>query len=221
MTLADILDIIVKRIKILIIIPLICFAASMFYSFEMIAPTYTASTTFMVLNQTYYDSITYNDLMIGSVLINDYQYLATTKTVCNKAAESLGLNSLSGCAINVNGITNTRMVKLSVTCTDPEKAANVANALTEELTKRISEIMKVDNITVVEQASVPTGASGPNRSKIVLTTTAIGIAAAIGIVVLLEFMDNTIQTGEDVEKYLGIPLLAQVKKLDEEDLKDD
>lgn len=218
MTLADILDIILKRIKILVIIPVLLFAASMFYSFEMIAPTYTASTTFMVLNQTYYDSITYNDLMIGEVLLNDYQYLATTKTVCAAAAKDLGLKSLSGCSINVSSITNTRMVKLSVTCTEPEKAANVANALTDELTKRISEIMKVDNITLVEQANVPTGASGPNRSKIVFSATAVGIAIAIGIVILLEFMDNTIQTGEDVEKYLEIPVLAQINKLEEGDM---
>ena len=75
MTLADILDIIFKRIKILVIIPMIFFCASMFYAFEMVSPTYTATTTFMVLNQTYYDSITYNDLMIGEVLINDYKFL--------------------------------------------------------------------------------------------------------------------------------------------------
>lgn len=218
MTLADIIDIVLKRIKILIIIPIICFGASMFYSFEIVAPTYTAATTFMVLNQTYYDSITYNDLMIGEVLLNDYQYLATTSTVCTAAAKDLGMSSLNGCSINVSSISNTRMVKLAVTTKEPEKSANVANALTDELIKRISEIMKVDNITIVEAAKVPSGASGPNKSKIVLTATGAGIVLALSLVVILEFLDNTIQTGEDVEKYLGIPVLAQVNKIEEGDI---
>lgn len=216
MTITDILDIIFKRIKILVLVPLIFLAASMFYSFEMIAPVYTATTTFMVLNQTYYDSITYNDLMIGEVLINDYQFLATTDTVCSAAAESLGLESLRGCSINVAGVANTRMVKLTVTSTEPEKSANVANALTDELTKRISEIMKIDNITLVEAAKVPRQASGPNRSRIVFLATAVGAVLAVGVVIMLEFLDNTLQTSEDIEKQLSIPVLAQINRLEDE-----
>lgn len=215
MTLADILDIIFKRIKILVIIPVVFFAASMFYSFEMVAPTYTATTTFMVLNQTYYDSITYNDLMIGEILINDYQFLAKTRTVSLTAAQSLGYENSAGCTIAISGVTNTRFVNLSVTCTEPEKAANMANAITEELSKRISDIMKIDNITIVEPARVPLSPSGPIKSKIVMTATVIGLAIAAGIVILLEFMDNTIQSSDDIEKYLGIPVLAQINKLDE------
>lgn len=217
MTLTDILDIVFKRIKLLVILPVVFFVASMVYSFEIVAPTYTSSATFMVLNQTYYDSITYNDLMIGSILINDYQYLATTSTVYREAAEKLGLDNLNGCSVNVSAVTDTRMIKLSVVSTDPEKAANVANALTEALINRISEIMKVENVTIVEYAKVPTGASGPNRSKIVFIATAVGLIIAIGIVIILEFMDNTLQTSEDVEKSLGIPVLAQISKIETEE----
>ena len=215
MTIADILDIVFKRIKILVIIPVVFFAASMFYSFEMVAPTYTSTTTFMVLNQTYYDSITYNDLMIGEVLISDYQFLAQTRTVSKTAAESLGYESTAGCSISISPVSNTRFVNLSVTCTEPEKAANMANAITEELSKRIADIMKIDNITIVEPALVPKTPSGPIKSKIVLTATAVGLVIAAGIVLLLEFMDNTLQSSDDIEKYLGVPVLAQINRLDE------
>ena len=214
MTIADILDIVFKRIKILVIIPVVFFAASMFYSFEMIAPTYTATTTFMVLNQTYYDSITYNDLMIGEVLISDYQFLAKTSTVYRKAAEDIQ-QDVSGCSVDISGVANTRMVRLSVTSTKPDVAANFANALTEELVNRISEIMKIENITIVEPAIIPTYPSGPAKTKIVMSATMVGVVLAVGIVVLLEFMDNTIQSSDDIEKYLGIPVLAQINKLDE------
>lgn len=214
MTLADILDIVFKRIKILVIIPIVFFAASMFYGFEMVAPTYTATTTFMVLNQTYYDSITYNDLMIGEVLISDYQFLAKTSTVYRKAAEDIQ-QDVSDCSVSISGVDNTRMVRLSVTSKRPEVAANFANALTEELTQRISEIMKIENITIVEPATVPYAPSGPNKTKIVLTATFVGVVMAAGIVLLLEFMDNTIQSSDDIEKHLGIPVLAQINKLED------
>lgn len=214
MTLADILDIVFKRIKILVIIPVVFFAASMFYSFEMVAPTYTATCTFMVLNQTYYDSITYNDLMIGEVLISDYQFLAKTSTVYRKAAEDIQ-QDVRGCAVDISGVSNTRMVKLSVTSTKPDVAANFANALTQELVNRISEIMKIENITIVEPAIIPTSPSGPVKTKIVMSATLIGVIMAAGIVFLLEFMDNTIQSSDDIEKHLGIPVLAQINKLED------
>lgn len=215
MTVADILDVIFKRIKILVIIPVIFFASSMFYAFELVAPTYTATTTFMVLNQTYYDSITYNDLMIGQVLISDYKFLATTKTVREEAAKSIGIENTNGCDIDISPVVDTRMVKLSVTCTEPEKSANLSNALTEQLVERISEIMKVDNITIVEYAMVPKSPSGPNKTKIVMNSTILGLAFSVGIIILLEFMDNTIQSADDIEKHLGIPVLAQINKLEE------
>lgn len=214
MTLADILDIVFKRIKILVIIPVVFFAASMFYAFEMVAPTYTATCTFMVLNQTYYDSITYNDLMIGEVLINDYQFLAKTSTVYREAVNDIQQDT-SGTSISISGVANTRMVKLSVTGTKPEVCANFANALTEELVKRISEVMKIENITIIEPAVVPGVPSGPIKSKIVMTATAIGVIMAAGIVILLEFMDNTIQSSDDIEKHLGVPVLAQINKLED------
>lgn len=217
MTFTDIIDIVLKRIKILVLLPVIFFIVSMVYSFEIVAPTYNASATFMVLNQTYYDSITYNDLMIGSVLINDYQYLATTPSVYREAAKKLGVDSISGCRVNVSAVTDTRVIKLTVVSTDPNKAANVANAMTESLVDRISEIMKVENITIVEYATVPREASGPDRSKIVFTATAAGLIIAIGIVILLEFIDNTIQTSDDIEKSLGIPVLAQISKIEAEE----
>ena len=72
-----------------------------------------------------------------------------------------------------------------------------------------------ENITIVEPATVPNYPSGPNKTKIVLTATAVGVVLAAGIVLLLEFMDNTIQSSDDIEKHLGIPVLAQINKLDE------
>ena len=38
---------------------------------------------------------------------------------------------------------------------------------------------------------------------------------AAGIVILLEFMDNTIQSSDDIEKHLGVPVLAQINKLED------
>ena len=39
--------------------------------------------------------------------------------------------------------------------------------------------------------------------------------ADAGIVLLLEFMDNTIQSADDIEKHLGIPVLAQINRLED------
>lgn len=214
MKIIDIFDIILKHIKILVIIPILCFAASMFYGFNIVKPTYTANTTFMVLNQQYYDTVTYNDLIVGQLLIEDYRCLATSRTVRDDAAKILGVSNLGAYDLSVTGVDNTRVIKLSVTTTNATYSANLCNALTKALCDSIEEIMKVDNVTVIDEAFVPRSKSGPDKKRIVGYSTLAGIVLAVGLVMLLEVSNTTIKTAEDIEKYLNIPVLARINKIE-------
>jgi capsular exopolysaccharide synthesis family protein len=71
--------------------------------------------------------------------------------------------------------------------------------------------VKASNIRIVDPAVVPGGPIRPNRNRDITTGAMLGLFLAIGLAFLLEYLDNTIKTPEDVRVHLpGVPLLGVV-----------
>ena len=50
----------------------------------------------------------------------------------------------------------------------------------------------------------------PNKIKVLLIGLLVGLGAGIGIMILMEFLDNSFHTVKDVEHYLGAEVLASI-----------
>ena len=68
--------------------------------------------------------------------------------------------------------------------------------------------MKVDTVEVFDRAITPESPVGPNPTINMAAAFFIGILTAAGLIFLLDYLDNTIKTTEDVEKYMGLPVLG-------------
>ena len=66
------------------------------------------------------------------------------------------------------------------------------------------------NIRVYEPAQVPTIPAGPRRLLSILLAFFLSAAAAVGLAFFLEYLDNTIKTVEDVERYAQLPALGVI-----------
>jgi capsular exopolysaccharide synthesis family protein len=73
---------------------------------------------------------------------------------------------------------------------------------------RIAEAQLLGNIRIIEQAQIPSKAAAPNNKSVLVVATAFGTILAIGIVVLLEVMDNTLRDASEAEELLKLPLLG-------------
>jgi capsular exopolysaccharide synthesis family protein len=83
----------------------------------------------------------------------------------------------------------------------------------------IQQQMKSSNIRIVDPAVVPGGPIRPNRPRDVSTGALLGLFLAIGIAFLLEYLDNTVKTPEDVRVHLpGVPLLGVVPESNDANL---
>jgi polysaccharide biosynthesis transport protein len=93
-------------------------------------PTYQA-TTLIIINgapNTLTDS--YSAIYVSQQLAPTYAQVMTTSPVLDAAAQKLGLTTFPGLA-KVTPITNTQLMRVTVTDTDPTRAAMLANALVE------------------------------------------------------------------------------------------
>ena len=70
--------------------------------------------------------------------------------------------------------------------------------------------MEVIPPKVIEKGKLPTVQTSPSMSKNVMVGFLLGIVLCGGIICLLTIMDDSIKSEDDMEKYLGIPVLASV-----------
>lgn len=83
--------------------------------------------------------------------------------------------------------------------------ARLAQAQTGE---RIELLSKGERITVLEQASIPTDPTGPNRPRIAQAGVLAGFVAAAGLFVLLELLNTAIRRPKELTTALGITPFA-------------
>ncbi len=180
-----------------------------------ITPKYRATSTIYILSRT--TSITsIADLQIGDRMAADFEIIATTRELLNKVIEENGLDMTYGelrGEISVENPESSHMLRITVQDKDPERAALLSNSLADELREEIAEIMNTDKPSAVEQAVVPEGPSSPNRNRNTVIGAVVGLVIALAILIIRYLTDDTIQSDDDVRKYLGLDTLAQFPKV--------
>ncbi|OUQ47257.1 YveK family protein [Lachnoclostridium sp. An118] len=180
------------------------------YTRFLITPQYSASATIYILSNT--TSITsVADLQIGTELTGDFAEIARTRSVVNAVIDEVGLDESYEGLLSRLSTTNpsgTHLLKLTATDPDPQRAADIANAYAQVMASQIADIMNTDEPNIAEEAVKPSAPASPNLLK---NTALGGLAGAFlaCLVIFIQFMMNdTIQTEEDVRKYLDINTLA-------------
>lgn len=67
-----------------------------------------------------------------------------------------------------------------------------------------------DNIRIDSPAMRPGGPIGPLRNRNIAVAFLISLAAGIGLAFLLDYLDDSIKTSDDVSRHLGLPTLALI-----------
>ena len=181
-------------------------------TFFFITPKYEASSIIYILSKT--TSITsVADLQLGSQLAADFQIIATTREVVQVVMDQFGITEPYGRfvkSIEVTNPTDSHMLQITVTNEDPELAAQLSNALADQMRLQIADVMNTDTPSTVERAVVPEKPSSPR----LLMDAAIGgmvfLVLAAGLVLVQHFMDDTVKDETDVQKYLGLNTLAAI-----------
>ncbi len=189
------------------------------YSKFFITPTFESTSRIIVLNQSS-DTLSYNDLTMSTQLTNDYPELITSRYVVESVIETFGLDTTYKSFVKniaVSTSSNSRIIDITVTHTDPLMAKELVDALREVAAMRIKEIMEVDAVNVVDEGNVPTEKANPSITK----WTAIGILAggflAVAVVIVLYLLDDTIKSSEDIEKYLKLSTLGLIPIIETEE----
>ena len=79
--------------------------------------------------------------------------------------------------------------------------------------------LRTSNIKVVDRALVPNRPFTPNVRRNLMMALLLGVFAGLGLVFLVEYLDNTVKGPEDIEKLTGLPSLGIIPFLAADGLK--
>ncbi len=154
------------------------------------------------------------DMNKATKMTTDFQIIATTRTTIQKVIDELGEDMtvkelMQENTIKVTNPEGSHMLRISVTNRDPAEATKISNALASVMCDQIAYIMKSERPQFVEPAVMGSKTSPYVRRDALIGGIGFGLVAMIFVLVRY-FVNDTITTEEDVNRYLGITILSSV-----------
>lgn len=190
---------------------------------KMTPPTYTATSSVFVSARSGEST---SDLVQGSNftqnLMQSYAQLATMPLVLEPVIDELKLSesavTLSN-RISVNSPLNTVLISIRASAGEPEEAADIANAVAEELAvqaqqlapKQASGLPAID-MQPVADAVIPKFQSAPNTKLLAATGFAGGLFLGVVYALLRTVVDTRIRNDRDLARLSEKPILGLVPK---------
>jgi succinoglycan biosynthesis transport protein ExoP len=182
---------------------------------SQIPPTYEARAQLLVGP---YNTDT-ETLRAAGALVQTYAELVTTQDRLEQAIAEAGVEDLTASVLGANTrvVANdtTRFLTIRVQHTDREEAADLANALADEIMLLASRgtSRPEGQLQVVESAIAPTAAIAPQVSLIVGLAALAALIGAMVLVMLVEYLSATVRTKEDLTRLTNLPFLGQLDTL--------
>lgn len=215
-----ILSILWEKILLIIATGIIVGLAGFLVSKFLITPKYESETKLYVLNRANDSATTLSDVQLSTQLTKDYQILVTSAPVMNQVIKELGLNmkaSELASTISVDTPSDTRVLQITVTSDDPKRAKDIADKVAQVSSKKICDIMKIEQVNVIEEGSLSEEPAVDTVQKWTLIGLALGIVLSCAVIIIRSMLDDTVKTTEDVEKYFALSTLAVIPISEEMD----
>ncbi len=228
--LKDYFKILKKRIWLILISMTLITSATAAVSIYLLDPVYEASTKLIVnknmesLPAGSQATLDLNMINMNIRLIDTYKEVIKTEAIMDRVVEQYpDLNLTAGQLISkvrVSSVNNTQVMTVSVQDESYIQAARIANAVSMVFQQQIPTIMSVDNVTILNEAKL-NATPAPVRPNPMLNITIgliLSLMLGVGISLLLEYLDDSIKSEEDVLQYLQLPTLSVIVKIEESDL---
>lgn len=209
-----------KRLKLIVLLTIAAALISGIISYFVLTPIYQSSTQLLV-NQAKTEQQMYNpaEVQTNLQLISTYNVIMKSPAILEKVAQNLDLDltpeQLSS-KITVASEQDSQVVNIAVQDENPGLAADIANETARVFQEEIVTIMNVDNVSILAPAELGENPSPVKPQPLLNIAIAIvvGLMAGIGLAFLLEYLDNTIKSEQDIEKLLDLPVLGGVTTIE-------
>ena len=215
----EIFEALKKRWKIIALITILATVIAGVFSFFIIDPVYEASTKLFVgKEENSTETYNSNDIAMYQKLLKTYSETIKTRDLLTSAIKDskydLEVGTVSS-ALTVVPVTDTQILQIKYQSKDPKEAEVMLKAISNNFIKTAKELVPNGNVRVIEAVETPKNPVSPNKVMNIAIAFLLGLMVSVGLVFLLEYLDNTYKNKEQLEKELEIPVLGIIPNLDE------
>lgn len=213
----EIFDALKKRWLMIVSITLIAAIIAAVLSFFVIKPKYEASTKlFIGKEEAESQGYSQNDVTMYQKLMKTYTATIKTKDLVEKALGSSNLEVDTKSVLEnltVTSLADTQILEVKYKSIDPIEAKTIIEEITDEFIETSKKLVPNGNIQIIESVEMPEKPVSPNKKMNIAIAFALGLMVGVGLALLLEFLDNTFKTKEQVERELEIPVLGTIPQV--------
>lgn len=217
-SLSEIFEALKKRWIMIFTITVAATVISGVLSFFVIDPVYETSTK-LFIGKEESDEAAYNtnDIQMYQKLLQTYAQAIKTKDLVGRAINELDYDLEAASvvsALTVTPVTDTQILQIKYQSKDPKEAVDVLKNVTAEFIVTSKELVSNGNVRVIEEVELPENPVSPNKKMNIAIAFLLGLMVSVGLVFLLEYLDNTYKNKEQLEKELDIPVLGTIPDVD-------
>ncbi|MBQ7920240.1 MAG: hypothetical protein IJ324_09925 [Lachnospiraceae bacterium] len=178
----------------------------------MITPTYESVAKIAVwVNEGEKEVLSEEELRLNTQLTGDFVELVSSRNVVEQVIESFQLGTSYEKymkKLTVVSSEENHIVSVIVRDTDSELAKQMLDEICVIAAEEIKEIVAMDVVHVIDEGLVAENPVAPDVGMWTLTGLLLGGFVSAVIIVVRDFLDETIRSSEDIEKYLQLDTLT-------------
>lgn len=211
-------NIIRKRKKIIAIITILSTVIAGIINFYVLPPIYEAKTTIIIgKSEQETNEYRYDDIMMYQNLVKTYAEIAKSDTVAIKTISvlknsiTLDMDEIKE-DVKVTFKEGTQILNITVQRKDPKQTIYIINSFIKAFIEESNRSILNGKIEIMDSAILPEKPVKPKKLLNITIAFFIGLITCIGIVFMIEYLDDTIKNEIDVEKKLGLPVIGVIPK---------
>ena len=214
-----------KRIFLIFSITFLAAVFSGVISYYYITPIYETSTQLLINQESSEQMYGVGDIQTNLQLINTYNEIIKSPVILDLVKEELALEKMTmtelikKILVSSNG--DSQVVTITVQDPDQYIARDIANSTATIFKREITELMNINNVSILAKATASDDQAPvkPQSLLNVAIALVIGLMFGIGLAFLLEYLDNTIKSEQDIEQLLSLTVIGSISSMEKKEQK--
>ncbi len=205
----------ISKFYIILMVVVGCLLVGNIYLAFFQVPLYESNTSLIFANE---KGITQSDINLNKSLISTYNEFIKSKKVLNQVIDNLNLKVGYGTLskrVSATAVSDTQLIRIVVSDESPQTARDIANEISKVFAKEIAEYYKVDNISVVDEASISSTPYNINATKQNVIYLVVGFVLGFAIIFISFYFDTSVKDIKTIEDKLNLTVLGTVPKVGE------
>lgn len=206
-----------KHLLALVLLILIGGIGAGLFSKLFIPATYASSGTLFLTPRVSEGEVDINSINSNQKLVNNVMNLLTQDNIMTVVAQETGLQTAQDVrdVLTVNNVNNTEIITITATTRDAKLSKEIVEETIDIFMDTMQESLNIKNITITNSPKLDYNPVGPSILKNSVIGALIGLLIGLGWIVIRMLTDKRLKTREDAEKFLGIPVYAELPDLED------